>query len=99
MRYLIIFNFLVSISSISFIIYKYFPFYIEVNKTTWCKKPYSITLWMYTQKDKYSSSAKGLLTLPFRNEKKLNKWDDEMFNSGKYKTYYVFKREKNGNRN
>lgn len=89
MKYLVIFNFLVSISIICYLIYKYFPFYIEVNKTFWCKKAYSITLWMRTSGNKFTNygSAKGLFTIPFRDRKKLDKWDYKMFKSGKYKNY------------
>jgi len=87
MKYLIIFNFLVSISVVSYFLYKKFPFYISVNKTFWCKKVYSITLMMYTSRSEYGSSSKGLFTLPIRNYEKIEKWDSEMFKSGEYKNY------------
>ena len=87
MEYLVIFNSLVSVSVVCYLTYKKFPFYISVNKTFWCKKTSSITLWMYTRRGKYGSSSKGLLTIPVRNRKKLNEWDSEMFSSGEYKKY------------
>ena len=89
MKYLVIFNFLVSVGIVSYLTYKYFPFYLEVNKTFWCKKPYSITMWMRTSGNRLTnySSAKGLFTLSFRDGEKLNEWDSKMFRSGEYKRY------------
>ena len=88
MKYLIIFNFIVSISIVGYLLYKYFPFYIEVNKTFWCKKPFSITLWMRTSGNRLTNygSAKGLFTLSFRNEERLDQWDHALFKSGKHKS-------------
>lgn len=89
MEYLIIFNFLVSISIVGYLLYKYFPFYLEIDRTHWCKKPYSITLWIRTSGNKLTNygSATGLFTWSFRNEEKIEKWDSAMFKSGKYKNY------------
>ncbi len=87
MKYLIIFNFLVSISVVGYFIYKKFPFYLSVNKTFWCKKVYSITLMMYTSRSEYSSRSKGLFTLLIRNYKKIEEWDSKMFKSGEHKRY------------
>lgn len=89
MEYLIIFNSLVSISIVGFALYKYFPFYFEINKTFWCKKPYSITLWVRTSGNRLTNheSAKGLFTFSFRNKDKLEEWDLKVFKSRQYKTY------------
>jgi hypothetical protein len=85
MEYLIIFNFLISISTVGYFIYEKFPFHLSVNKTFWCKKVYSITLMMRTSGNRRSYSAKGIFTLPIRNYKKLIEWDDKMYESGEYK--------------
>ena len=85
---------MVSVSVVSYFIYKKFPFYIGVNKTFWCKKVYSITLMMYTSRNEFGSSSKGIFTLPIRNEKKLDKWDEKMFRSGEYKKYETNKKLK-----
>lgn len=71
MKYLIIFNFLISLCIICYLIYKRFPLYITVNKTFWYKKAYSITLWKIVSgsRKEGSYSAIGIFTLPFRNEK------------------------------
>lgn len=87
MIYLTIFNTTVILFFISYLTYKYFPFWIDVNKTFWCKKTYSITLMMYTRRSEYGSSSKGLITIPIRNYKKTEEWDDKMFRSGEYKKY------------
>ena len=83
MKYLVIFNFLVSISIVGYLTYKYFPFHIEVNKTFWCKKPYSITLWMRISGNRLTNygSSIGLFTLSFRNEEKLRKWDSDTYHN------------------
>jgi hypothetical protein len=72
---------------VGYFIYKKFPFYIEVNKTFWCKRIYSFTLMMYTRRDEYASSAKGLFTLPVRNYKKIEEWDKKMHEIGKHRKY------------
>lgn len=87
MKYLVIFNFFVNMIIVCYFIYKKFPFYVEVNKTFWCKKTYSFTLMMYMHRDKYGSSAKVLFTLPIRNYKKIEEWDSKMFKNGEYKRY------------
>jgi len=88
MKVLIIINFLFNLTIVGYLIYKFFPFYISVNRTFWCKKIYSFTLMKYTYKDKYSySSSIGLFRLPIRNYRKMMEWDDKMFNTGEYKRY------------
>lgn len=86
---MIVFSFIVTLSITCYLLWVYFPFYLEFNRTVWCKKSYSITLWMITSGNRRTTygSAKGVFTLPFRNEDRLNAWDDAMFDSGKYQQY------------
>ena len=87
MKTLIIFNSITNVIIIGYYLCLKNPFYIEVNRTFWCKKPYSITLWRYTYRSENGSSANGLFTIPIRNYQKAMEWDDKMFRSGEYKKY------------
>jgi len=87
MKNLIIFNFIVNVIIVSKFIYKKNPFYFEIQRTFWCKKPYAITLWMYTSRTGFSSNSKRLYTLYLINPNKADEWDTKMFRSGKYKNY------------
>lgn len=59
----------------------YFPFYIDVYRTSWMKKIISFTLMRKTSKH----SAKGIFGVRIRNYEKWNKWDSEQFHNGNYK--------------
>ena len=89
MKALIIFNTIVSLGIVAYMLYLYFPFYIDINRTFWCKRAYSVTLLMRTYPRRRSksggSSSKGIITIPFRNEEKIKEWDSKMFHSGEYK--------------
>jgi hypothetical protein len=88
MVYITIFNTIVIFNVVAYLCYKNFPFYLYVSKTTWCEKPYSITLMMITSgKRSGSYSSKGIFTVCFRDYKKLNEWDSKMFHSGEYRQY------------
>ena len=89
---MIIFSFICNVVFVGYLCYKYFPFYIEVSKTCWCKKIYSFTLMRYIHKTQFGYSAKGLFTIPIKNYNKITKWDNDMFNSGKYKEYRKHKK-------
>lgn len=87
MNYLSVFNFVVNILIVSYFIYTNNKFYITANRTFWCKKIYSYTLWKYTHKSEYGSSSIGVFTFPIRNRDKMEDWDSAMFRSGEYKKY------------
>ena len=87
MNYLTIFNFIVNIIIMGYLVYKVFPFHISVNKTFWCKRVTALTIMMYTKRSEYGSSSKGLFTIPIRNYKKAEEWDGRMYKSGEYKKY------------
>jgi len=89
MKYITIFSLIVNLCIVGYVTYKYFPLYIVVNKTHWCKKIYSITLWRIIVGNRCSTgrTSKGIITLQIRDEDKLMKWDKQMFHSGEYKKY------------
>ena len=87
MKTLIIFNSITNVIIIGYYLYLKNPIYIEVERTFWCKRPYSFSFWIYTYRGENGSSAKCFFTIPFRNYQKAMEWDDEMFRSGEYKKY------------
>lgn len=87
MKFIILLHLIFDITFISYIIYKHWPFYIIVNKTFWCEKAYSFTIMKYVYRGKSYTYSKGLLTINFKNFKKLEVWDNKMFDTGEYKKY------------
>jgi hypothetical protein len=85
MSILILISLLCNIAIIGYFVYKYWPFYIEVNKTFWCGKAYSFTIMKYVYRGKSYTYSKDLLTINFKNFKKLEVWDNKMFQTGEYK--------------
>lgn len=74
MKALIIFNLITNLIIIGFYFYKTTPYYIEVEKTFWEKRPYRIVLWRRT-----SYGATGVWGFCFRNQQKVEKRDEEYY--------------------
>ena len=68
---------------VAYTIYKINPFSFSVERTFWCRRITSITLWRST--GKYSS--KRVFAIPFGNDEKWEAWDSEMHKTGEYKKY------------
>lgn len=85
MEILTIFNTVISIGLLLFLIWKYFirKFHFEVSKTFWYKIPYSVTLWYTYKESKYGSTSKGIFTIPLRNYLKVQELDSKKFNARK----------------
>ncbi len=81
MNAITIFNFITNIALVIFLVYKYNPFWISVNRTFWMKKVVSFTLWRITETDKTgnSISSKGVISFKIRNDKKMREWDSAEF--------------------
>jgi hypothetical protein len=58
-------------------------FYIDVERTVWCKKAISF----YIMKKDTPESAHSVLRIPLRNREQMNDWDSEQFDNGNYKKY------------
>lgn len=87
MKTLIIFNTIVNVILIGYILYRENRFYIQVNRSFWYRKLISITLmWNYGPIRK-GIHARRIFTIRVRSYGKTEKWDSEMFHSGEYLKY------------
>ena len=85
MKTITYFNFIVNILIIGYLMYKFNPFYIKINRTFWYKKIKSFTLMCVTSESDYTRESKGIFTFSIRNGKKLDEWDTDTFRSKQQK--------------
>jgi hypothetical protein len=91
MNIITIFNFVINLIIIGFLIRKFNPFWISIDRTFWMKKLLSITLMYRYSKTEYNSGSKGLYTLTIRSRNKWADWDSNEYLKSKPKNYITNK--------
>jgi hypothetical protein len=80
-----IFNFIVNLAIISFLVYRYNPFWISIDRTFWMNKITSVTLMYRYRKSEYGSASKGVITIRLRDRSKWSDWDSKQYAKGLHK--------------
>ena len=87
METLTIINIVINSLILAYIFHRENRMYITANKTFWCHRTFSYTVMWNTKPLRRGISARGLFTISIRDYDKSQKWDDEMYQSGKHKKY------------
>ena len=80
-----IFNLIVNIAVIGYVLYRFNRVSFSIDRTFWCNKPVSVEVWWHDGPVRERGSVKRIINIPLCNRDKAEKWDKEMFESGEYK--------------